>query len=116
MRLTQSLASGARLDRIGGASGPVFLLSIAVSGIANLFMGWLVTLCGRHLNPRDLTPFGRGVSLQASGRTDFISERDENELVARIRSLPLEPFQFGAFEGNGESSRSEGITTTACRS
>ena len=30
---------------------------------------------------------------------DFISERDERELVARIRSLPLEPFQFGAFEG-----------------
>jgi alkylated DNA repair dioxygenase AlkB len=30
---------------------------------------------------------------------DFISKRDERELVARIRSLPLEPFQFGAFEG-----------------
>ena len=30
---------------------------------------------------------------------DFISERDERELVARIRFLPLEPFQFGAFEG-----------------
>ena len=30
---------------------------------------------------------------------DFFSERDEHELVSRIRSLPLEPFQFGAFEG-----------------
>ena len=30
---------------------------------------------------------------------DFFSERDEHELVSQIRSLPLEPFQFGAFEG-----------------
>jgi len=30
---------------------------------------------------------------------DFFSERDDHELVSRIRSLPLEPFQFGAFEG-----------------
>jgi alkylated DNA repair dioxygenase AlkB len=30
---------------------------------------------------------------------DFISERDEHDLVQRIRSLPLVPFQFGAFEG-----------------
>ena len=30
---------------------------------------------------------------------DFISERDEHDLVQRIRSLPLEPFQFAAFEG-----------------
>jgi len=30
---------------------------------------------------------------------DFISGGDERELVSRIRSLPLEPFQFGAFEG-----------------
>jgi alkylated DNA repair dioxygenase AlkB len=30
---------------------------------------------------------------------DFISERDEHDLVQRIRSLPLQPFQFGAFEG-----------------
>jgi alkylated DNA repair dioxygenase AlkB len=30
---------------------------------------------------------------------DFISGRDEHDLVQRIRSLPLEPFQFGAFEG-----------------
>ena len=30
---------------------------------------------------------------------DFFSGRDEHELVSRIRSLPLEPFQFGAFVG-----------------
>ena len=30
---------------------------------------------------------------------DFISEREEHDLVQRIRSLPLQPFQFGAFEG-----------------
>ena len=30
---------------------------------------------------------------------DFISERDERELVVQISSLPLEPFQFGAFVG-----------------
>jgi alkylated DNA repair dioxygenase AlkB len=30
---------------------------------------------------------------------DFVSERDENDLVRHIRSLPLQPFQFGAFEG-----------------
>jgi alkylated DNA repair dioxygenase AlkB len=32
-------------------------------------------------------------------QTDFVSERDENDLVRHIRSLPLQPFQFGAFEG-----------------
>jgi alkylated DNA repair dioxygenase AlkB len=30
---------------------------------------------------------------------DFISEHDERDLVEQIQSLPLEPFQFGAFEG-----------------
>ena len=30
---------------------------------------------------------------------DFISERYGHDLVQRIRSLPLQPFQFGAFEG-----------------
>jgi alkylated DNA repair dioxygenase AlkB len=30
---------------------------------------------------------------------DFISERYGHDLVQRTRSLPLQPFQFGAFEG-----------------
>jgi alkylated DNA repair dioxygenase AlkB len=30
---------------------------------------------------------------------EFISEATENELVSRISELPLQPFQFGAFEG-----------------
>jgi alkylated DNA repair dioxygenase AlkB len=30
---------------------------------------------------------------------EFISEAIENELVSRISELPLQPFQFGAFEG-----------------
>jgi alkylated DNA repair dioxygenase AlkB len=32
-------------------------------------------------------------------QADFISEREEQDLIARIRELPLSPFQFGAFEG-----------------
>jgi alkylated DNA repair dioxygenase AlkB len=32
-------------------------------------------------------------------RPDFISKDEENELIARIRALPLVPFQFGAYEG-----------------
>jgi hypothetical protein len=42
------------------------------------------------------------VSLSPAGlqyRPDFVSERDEHDLVQRIRSLPLQPFQFGAFLG-----------------
>jgi alkylated DNA repair dioxygenase AlkB len=31
---------------------------------------------------------------------EFISEATEQELIARISQLPLQPFQFGAFEGN----------------
>lgn len=30
---------------------------------------------------------------------EFVSRDEEAELVARIRALPLAPFQFGAFEG-----------------
>ena len=30
---------------------------------------------------------------------DFISAADEQELIAGIAALPLQPFQFGAFEG-----------------
>lgn len=30
---------------------------------------------------------------------DFISEQDEHSIVRHIQSLPLQPFQFGAFEG-----------------
>jgi hypothetical protein len=42
------------------------------------------------------------VSLSPAGlqhRPDFVSERDEHVLVQRIRSLPLQSFQFGAFLG-----------------
>ena len=31
--------------------------------------------------------------------TDFVSPAAEQELIAHIASLPLQPFQFGAFEG-----------------
>jgi alkylated DNA repair dioxygenase AlkB len=30
---------------------------------------------------------------------DFVSPEDEQELIARIAALPLQPFQFGQFEG-----------------
>jgi alkylated DNA repair dioxygenase AlkB len=30
---------------------------------------------------------------------DFISSEEERDLIARIRALPLTPFQFGQFEG-----------------
>ena len=32
-------------------------------------------------------------------QTDFIPEQDEHSIVRHIQSLPLQPFQFGAFEG-----------------
>jgi alkylated DNA repair dioxygenase AlkB len=32
-------------------------------------------------------------------QADFISAEEEDDLVARIRALPLAPFQFGAFAG-----------------
>jgi len=32
-------------------------------------------------------------------RPEFVSKDEEADLVARIRELPLTPFQFGAFEG-----------------
>jgi alkylated DNA repair dioxygenase AlkB len=32
-------------------------------------------------------------------RPDFISSEEERDLIARIRVLPLTPFQFGQFEG-----------------
>jgi alkylated DNA repair dioxygenase AlkB len=32
-------------------------------------------------------------------RADFITQSDQRDLIAAIRELPLEPFQFGAFEG-----------------
>ena len=31
---------------------------------------------------------------------EFVSAEAERELIARIAELPLQPFQFGAFEGN----------------
>jgi alkylated DNA repair dioxygenase AlkB len=31
---------------------------------------------------------------------EFVSEEAEHELITRIAELPLEPFQFGAFEGH----------------
>jgi hypothetical protein len=30
---------------------------------------------------------------------EFVSETSESELISRISELPLQPFQFGAFEG-----------------
>src|ERR1700738_1230208 len=30
---------------------------------------------------------------------EFVPETTENELISRISELPLQPFQFGAFEG-----------------
>ena len=33
-------------------------------------------------------------------RSDFVSSATERDLIARIGQLPLQPFQFGAFEGN----------------
>jgi alkylated DNA repair dioxygenase AlkB len=47
-------------------------------------------------------PFLPDASISSAGlqyQRNFISERDEHDLVQRIRSLPLQPFQFGAFEG-----------------
>jgi alkylated DNA repair dioxygenase AlkB len=32
-------------------------------------------------------------------REEFITAADEAELIRRVRELPLQPFQFGAFEG-----------------
>jgi len=32
--------------------------------------------------------------------SEFISRATERELISRISELPLQPFQFGAFEGN----------------
>ncbi len=32
-------------------------------------------------------------------QVDFVSKDEETDLLARIRELPLTPFQFGAFEG-----------------
>ena len=31
--------------------------------------------------------------------TDFITSAEEADLIGRIRALPLQPFQFGAYEG-----------------
>src|SRR5262245_10240375 len=48
-----------------------------------------------------LTLFG-GDTARPEGlryETDFVSSDEERELIARIRELPLTPFQFGAFEG-----------------
>jgi alkylated DNA repair dioxygenase AlkB len=39
------------------------------------------------------TPHGLGY------QPDFVSGEEEHDLIARIRALPLAPFQFGAFEG-----------------
>jgi alkylated DNA repair dioxygenase AlkB len=48
-----------------------------------------------------LTLFGSDTAAPAGLRyqADFISKDGEHELIARIRALPLTPFQFGAFEG-----------------
>jgi alkylated DNA repair dioxygenase AlkB len=48
-----------------------------------------------------LTLFGSDTAAPAGLRyqAEFISKDEEHELIARIRALPLTPFQFGAFEG-----------------
>src|SRR5687767_2019057 len=33
-------------------------------------------------------------------QADFVSAEEEQELVAHVRQLPLQPFQFGAYEGH----------------
>jgi alkylated DNA repair dioxygenase AlkB len=51
--------------------------------------------------PEQPTLFGSDTARPEGLRyeTDFVSRDEENELIARIRELPLTPFQFGAFEG-----------------
>jgi alkylated DNA repair dioxygenase AlkB len=48
-----------------------------------------------------LTLFGSDTAKPEGLRyaADFVSPDEERELIARIRELPLTPFQFGAFEG-----------------
>ena len=50
-----------------------------------------------------LTLFEQGEAAGPPGlryAREFISPETEQELIARIRALPLRPFQFGAFEGH----------------
>jgi alkylated DNA repair dioxygenase AlkB len=51
--------------------------------------------------PRQLTLFDEKTSQPAgfNVESEFISVDDECELIKHIRELPLEQFQFGAFEG-----------------
>ena len=44
---------------------------------------------------------------------DFVSPESEQKFILAIRDLPLQPFQFGQFEG-GVSLRSVFDTTTPC--
>lgn len=47
---------------------------------------------------------------------EFISAADERELIAGISALPLQPFQFGAFEGHRRVKSFGSATTIRCRS
>src|SRR5258708_34265007 len=46
-----------------------------------------------------LFPDSRGGPTGLRYQPEFISEAAENEIVSIISQLPLQPFQFGAFEG-----------------
>ena len=43
---------------------------------------------------------------------EFVPETAERELICGIAALPLQPFQFGAFEGKDGSLHSVSATTT----
>jgi alkylated DNA repair dioxygenase AlkB len=46
-----------------------------------------------------LFPDQRGGPAGLRYQPEFVSETTERELISRISELPLQPFQFGAFEG-----------------
>jgi alkylated DNA repair dioxygenase AlkB len=47
-----------------------------------------------------LFPSTLGGPLGLRYQADFISADEERELIAHVRHLPLQPFQFGAYEGH----------------
>src|SRR4051812_48195926 len=55
----------------------------------------------RRPAPGQMTMFADGPAMPAGlrYRPDFVSRDEERRLIGHILALPLEPFQFGAFEG-----------------